>query len=186
MTADCTNLLPTARARAVRRAYFMRLAIVAVWGLAILIAVHTLLSAPAYLYLQAKEAQRQTALTELSQKLAAQQDQVTSQGLVALNSETAFLAGLSQKPSVSAAVRLVLGVPRQGVTLGSIAYTAPSGGKDASMIINGIASTRGALHAYQLALQQTPFVSSVNLPVSVFAKDTNINFTMTVTGSFAP
>jgi hypothetical protein len=50
-----------------------------------------------------------------------------------------------------------------------------------TLSVSGIAVTRGALRAYQLALQSAPFAVAANLPVSAYAKDTDIAFTITVT-----
>ena len=181
-----TNLLPYERVRAARRSYFVRLAGLTLWIAALLLAIHALLNVPTYFYLRSQEVNRQAALTDLSQKISTQQDQTINKELKALNSKAVFLAALSKKPLASEAVRLILGVRRQGVTLTSISYAATTAEKSSAMIVTGTAQTREALRAYQLALQGAPFVSAVNLPVNTYTKDTNISFTMTLAGSFTP
>lgn len=167
--------------------YVLRLGVIIISALIFLLAVRILLSVPAYLYLHGNEANERVILSGLSQKLATQQDQVAIRKLTALNSRAELLTVLAHTPLASVATRLLLGVSRTEVTLKNIAYTAPRiSGDMATMSISGIAHTREALRTYQLALRAAPFIASVDLPVDAYAKDTDIPFTITLTGPFAP
>ncbi len=50
-----------------------------------------------------------------------------------------------------------------------------------NITITGFASTRDSLTLYNQNLRANPDFSAVTLPISTFIKDTNINFTMTLT-----
>ncbi len=187
MTSDTRhiNLLPAPRARAARRTYFVRVGIVSIWALALLLVIHVLLDIPTYFYLQTQESLRQETLSTLSQKIAHESPVLATSAIIALNQKAQYLATLADKPHASRAVRLLLSVPRRGISLTGITYTAPT--KEharATVLLTGFAQTRDSLRAYQLALQNAPFVETASLPVGVYAKDTNIGFTMNLTGSF--
>ena len=75
----------------------------------------------------------------------------------------------------------VLVIPRPGIVLSGFDYE-PSVGKSAgTLAVSGTATTRDALRNYQLALEGASFARSADLPVSAYAKDTDITFTITVT-----
>ena len=82
---------------------------------------------------------------------------------------------------VPAAVNATLAVPRPGVTLSSFTYVPAAGTNPGTLAISGRAATRDALRSYQLALQSAALARSAVLPVSAYAPDANIAFTVTVT-----
>ena len=95
--------------------------------------------------------------------------------------DAAALNALADIPSASGIFRTVLAVSRPGITLSGFAYT-PAGDKAPRvLILSGAAATRDALRSYQLALQGASFALSATLPVSAYAKDTDIAFAITVT-----
>jgi len=55
-----------------------------------------------------------------------------------------------------------------------------NGGKHTALNF-GIAATRDALRNYQIALQNAAFARAADLPVSAYAKDSNISFNITIT-----
>jgi hypothetical protein len=54
------------------------------------------------------------------------------------------------------------------------------------MMITGSAATRTALQSFKEELASLPFVTSADLPISAFAKESDIPFSITVTGSLKP
>ena len=99
----------------------------------------------------------------------------------ALTKEASTLAALANTPSASGIIHAALVVPRPGITLSSLTYTPTANKVPGTLAVSGVASTRDALRNYQLALQEAPFAISATLPVSAYAQDTNIAFTITVT-----
>ncbi len=49
-----------------------------------------------------------------------------------------------------------------------------------------MAQTRDALRGYVEALNQLPYVSKADLPISAYAKESAIPFMVTLTGSLQP
>ncbi len=54
------------------------------------------------------------------------------------------------------------------------------------MTVSGMAATRDALRQYATALGGLPYVSKADLPISAYAKDSDITFTITLTGTLTP
>ena len=102
--------------------------------------------------------------------------------LSALKSNVGALAALARAPSASAIARSALAIPRPGIALSGFEYAPRTAdARQGTLIVSGIAATRDALRNYQLALERAPFARSASLPVSTYAKDSNIAFAITVT-----
>ncbi len=181
MYNERTNLLPASRQRAVLRNYFLRLGVVTAVLVAALLFAAAALLLPTYVYLSASEKAKQAHLASIESALSSADESALSSRLIALSNDAAVLTALQDAPSASATVRALLGILRPGVTLSSITYASPSGAARGTLAVSGIAATRDALRSYQLALQNAPFAANADLPVSAYAKDSDIPFTITVT-----
>ncbi len=179
------NLLPSSEVKHVHKEYLVRLWTVVIIALSILVLIQIALLFPSYRILKVKHNQLNTTYQYLSQ-ITAQNIASIKIRINTLNKQATFFSTLSEAPSATAAIKQVLSVDRAGIVLKGITYTAPKKGKQAQIIIGGIASDRRTLQIYQELLQSTPYISSAHLPVSVYAKDTNIKFSMTLIGSFLP
>lgn len=186
MTADLTNLLPSHRKRFLSRDYLYRLAVVALWLLILLVVIHGLLLVPAYLYAhqQIKGREEQLAALQAAQN-AATGDELRAR-VGALEAKAKQLSVLGTQASASGAVRAVLVAPRTGVRLQGITYAPSTKPAEHKMTLNGVASTRDALQRYIEALDTLPFVEKAELPISAYAKERDIEFTITLTGTFLP
>ena len=181
MRNELTNLLSPERQRALARNYFLRLGVVFVVFLTLLTLVSAVLLVPTYVYLAESVSAKETRLATIESAFSSASEKDLSTRLAALSSDVAILTALSDAPSVSKIISSVLAISRPGITLSSFTY-APAGGKTTgTLIISGTAMTRDALRNYQLALQGAPFAVSATLPVSAYAEDTDIAFTITVT-----
>lgn len=181
MRDPLTNLLPDDRLRSLRRSYFLRLGATASVLATFLIAAYALLLLPTYMYLLNTASAKRAHLASIESSLASSDEAELSARLDALSNDAATLMALGKAPSVTGLIRDLLGVSRPGITLSGIAYT-PAGGKTpGTLAVSGTAATRDSLRQYQIALQALPFVSSADLPVSAYAQDSNIGFTITLT-----
>lgn len=178
MTNPLTNLLPSERERLLVRGYYFRISVVITVIVIVLIGVGALLLMPTYVFLTGSASDKENRLAHIKATLSSADEVALSARLSALSNDAAALIALSKKPSISVAMRMALAVPRPGVTLSGFTYTP--GTTSNSLLITGTAATRDALRAYQLALQNMPSASSVTLPVSVYAKDSDIPFTITI------
>ena len=185
MSPELTNLLPHSRIRAFRRDYFLRLATISLVLLTIVVVAHGLLLAPAYMYARG-EVQRETVeLERLTASLQTSEEKEVRARLATLTTNVTYLNRLATTTTASAAIRSVLSVPRTGISLSGFTFAPP--GKDAGrMALSGTAATRDTLRAYALALGQLPFVTSADLPISAYAKENDIPFTISLTGTLRP
>ncbi|MDR3547206.1 MAG: hypothetical protein P4M11_02820 [Candidatus Pacebacteria bacterium] len=186
MFTELTNLLPKQSILAARRHYFLRLATVGVLLLVVLVVIQAVLLMPSYLYARAQVISETAQLNHLTQSLATAQEQAAQAQLAALQTEATYLSRLSKISTASGVIRAILAVPHQGITLNGFTFTAPTSSAPGTMQVSGIASTRETLRSYDQALGALPFVTSANLPISDYAKDSNISFTITLTGSLNP
>ncbi len=178
------NLLPPERMQHLLRAYHVRLAVVGLLFGTSLIAVAALLLLPAYRF-ATDSLQAQRVLLESREAAATTAQPDLTERLEALEHNEKLLLALRGVPSASATIRQTLEVPHVGVRVVSISYTPPTEKQTSiALIVSGIATSRDALQAYERAFKAAPFVTSVNLPLSAYAKDTAIPFAITIT--FAP
>jgi hypothetical protein len=184
MHSKLTNLLPSDRMRSNRRAYFLRFGAVSFITLAILVVVHGILLFPSYVYLGGQVTSKQIELKTLSSAAPVSQSQAVKQ-LAALRTDAQYLSSVGNAPTVSSAIRLLLSLPHLGIQLSGFSYTPdPTAGAARHMIIHGTAITREALRSYDQTLQAAPWIKNADLPISAYAKETNIDFTIDLTGSF--
>lgn len=181
MRLSLTNLLPAKRAVSLRRAYYLRLAVVCALLLTGLVVVHAALLLPTHRYLAQEIATRQNELMTLAQQGVSADEAAFEGELSALSASAAQIAALGGASSASTILAQVLGVAHPSISIIGLTYTAPDAGKPGIVVVAGSATTRDALRAYQLALEQAPFVASADLPVSAYAKDTDIPFQITLT-----
>jgi len=185
MSLELTNLLPPERLRALRGLYFLRLATVAAVLLSGVALVHGVLLFPSYLYLHQQTREREASLAALSARLAGSEEQEVSARVAALTQDATHLARLASTPTASAAISAVLEIPRSGIRLTGFTF-APVKDQAVAMTVSGVASSRESLRAYESALAAEPYVSSANLPISAYAKEAEIPFTISLTGTFMP
>ncbi len=177
-----TNLLPPERIRALRQDYLFRVGTLALILAAFLIAAHGVLLAPAYIYAEERIAVADGRLAELSARRAVSGYEDFSARIAAFSARAADIERLASMPSAAETVRAILELPRRGIALSSFSYVPPgSDGKGGSMTVGGIANARDALRAFDADLRKLPFVASTDLPLSAYAKETNIEFSIALT-----
>jgi hypothetical protein len=181
MHSELTNLLPSSKTKAFRHEYFLRIITVALVLLAILVIIHGILLIPSYLYTRDKVSAESAELNNLSKTLETTQAQQAQTQLTALKTESTYLSRLSSTTQASATIRTVLAVSRSGIALTGFVFTPPLNGAAGTVQISGTAATREQLSSYYQELETLPFVASANLPISDYAKESDIPFTITLT-----
>lgn len=182
MSANLTNFLPPERIRALRGDYRLRVATLSAILLAVLVVVHGILLIPAYLYLSDKADAERARLAELSSGSADGGAGVAAR-TAALEQNSARLLAVASSTPASDLIAAILAVPRAGISLVGMSYDA---GAAPRLILTGTASTRDTLRAYDLALDALPYVANAELPLSAYAKESEIPFTITLTGTLRP
>lgn len=181
MHNELTDLLPKERREALSRGYFLRLGVVVVWFVTLLVLVSMVLLLPTYVLLTENASTKEAHLSSIDSALSSANGATLAVRLATLSSEAATLSALAHAPSASATFRDALALSRPGIALSGLAYTPAAGQNPGTLAISGIAATRDALRSYQLVLQGASFARSADLPVSAYAKDSNIAFTITIT-----
>jgi Tfp pilus assembly protein PilN len=181
MYNELTNLLPPERQRALSRNYFLRLGVVSAVLLCILTLASAALLLPTYVFLAESTSAKEARLANIESALSSANEKELSVRLAALSGDAATLTALASAPSASTMIRTVLAVSRPGIALSGFAYTPVANKVPGTLTISGIAATRDTLRNYQLTLQRVSFARSATLPVSAYAEDTDIAFTITVT-----
>lgn len=186
MYPELTNLLPRHLIKAFRRNYFLRVATLACMLLAGLVVVHGLLLLPSYIFAHGEVKRQSEQLATLNASLHTTEEVQVRARLTKLSANVAYLNQLGTTTAASAALRAVLSVPRTGITLSGFTFAPGAGKSSGTMGISGMAATRDTLRAYALALGQLPFVTNADLPISAYAQDNNIPFTISLTGTLRP
>jgi hypothetical protein len=182
---ELTNLLPLDRTKKLSQEYLVRIAVIALALLTLLVLIHSALLAPSYIYLSEELATRKAHLEGIASSFASSKEETTQSRLVALSAHSEALLSLVNASKASAAVRSVLSVPRGGVAISGVALTfAESGG--GIVRISGIAPTRESLRNYHAQLSALPGISKADLPLSVYAAESDLPFLITLTGTFTP
>jgi hypothetical protein len=181
MPNDFTNLMPPERQRSLSRDYTIRLSVLALWFIATLAVVAGILTIPTYVYLTHSAEAKQTQLTAIEAKSSATNEANLTTRLAALSHSAEALSKLGKSASVSSIIRTALAIPRSGIAISGLAYTPLTGKTPSSLTITGTAATRDALRNYQIAIQNTSFAKAADLPVSAYAKDSNIPFSISIT-----
>jgi hypothetical protein len=186
MSHDVTNFLPPDRKHAFTRNYFIRLVTILVILATIAVVVHAVLLVPTYLYVSNIHTQAKTQLTSLSQHVPGG-DADASTRLERLEQDATRLLASGTQSSSSMLMQKFLAVPHEGVALQS--FTVDVGGAQANSMkarFSGVSSSREALRSFHSRLSALSFVVSADLPLSVYAKDKDIPFSIDVTGTITP
>lgn len=186
MTADLTNLLPPHRRRFLAREYLFRLGVVVIWLLVVLVLIHGLLLIPSYLYAHQQMSAREAQLVTLQTTQGGTTEQELKTRVDALQTRATQLIALGTQPSASGAVRAVLLAPRAGIRVHGFTYAPSATATAHRMTLTGTAATRESLRQYLQTLDALPYITSAELPISAYAEVKDIEFTITLTGSFLP
>ncbi len=181
MHNELTNLLPLERQQALSRDYFLRLGVVIATLLTTLVIAAAVLLLSTYVFLVKASSVKEDRLAIIESTLSSADEKALSARLATLSDNVAILAMLADAPSASVIIRSALAISHPGITLSGFVYTPATDKKIGTLAISGSSTARDALRGYQLALQNAPFARSADLPISVYAKDTDIAFTITVT-----
>jgi hypothetical protein len=176
------NLIPPTAQKQVTREYWVR--VVSVWlflvGTAFLIVA--LLNAPVYVLVQS---QLDTFLQEFN--LASNQSETFKNSEASIGQVNTIAQLLTKKENVAPFSTIIAELENQAKAEGGILITNLSlSRKDdtlAPVAISGVASSRLSLSTFREALEKNERFESATLPLSSFAKDKDIPFSITLTPS---
>lgn len=181
MNRELTNLLPPERQRTLFREHVLRMCVVVVELIIALILISAILLFPTYVFLAKSYAIKESRLVSIESAISSADGTALSSRLSALSGDVEVLSKLGSVRSASEVTRIALAVPHPGVALSGLTYAPATGKNSGALTVSGTADSRDSLRDYQLALQSAPFSASAVLPVSAYAKDSDIAFTIVVT-----
>ncbi len=180
------NLLPDSRKRALAHLYLARVAVVSVVALSGVLAVHAILMLPSLIYLNQVVQDRTQELGTLGEQLAGGGDREVGERVARLTASATALAQNAQGVSASNAMRALTSVPHPGVSITGLSFARGQTSDAHRLSITGKATSREALRSYAAALGTLPYVKTVDLPISAYAKESNIDFSLTLIGTLTP
>ena len=136
---------------------------------------------PLYILIQAKQLELGTELTSLKNSQGASGSEDVYRLLEMANQRMNFLS-LRSDLSLVSGVKEILARRPAGVIITSLAYHPQENSNSrlvAGVSLKGVASRREAIMEFVKNLQPEPTFSGINVPVSSFAKDRDIEFSLT-------
>jgi hypothetical protein len=179
MHSSLTNLLPSERLASLASSYYLRLGTLVALLVAALVIINSILLTPTFIYLYGEIELRDAELAELSRERAASGYEDLAARVATLSMRASALLELETVPKGSDAIRAILDLSHTGITLSSFAFSPSRDG--GSMALIGTAATRESLRDFDSALGGLPFVKATNLPLSAYAKERDISFSITLT-----
>ena len=187
MTPLHTNLLPVSARRRLRQSYLLRFVVIALMLATGVVIIHGTLLVPSYLQAASAVKDAEVERTRLQAQTTTAEEQAAQAQLVSLRADIARLTQAHDLPSGSESLYGVLKVPRTGISIRGLSYTAAqTATSSAQMTVAGIAASRESLRQFVGALEDAPGVTAAELPISAYARETAIPFSITLTGAPTP
>ena len=181
-----TNLLPPERKKAIKRIYLFRLVTVCILVLSFIVLSSAAILVPSYIHVHQQNILQTKELERLSTTLIASGGKDVALRIKTLAQDAGYLSRLATSSTATSVITLLTNIPHQGISITGISYTPVVKGVDGKVILNGTATTRTTLRSYMDALSSQPFIKNADLPISAYAKEKEIPFTITLTGTFTP
>lgn len=181
MNNEMTNLLPPERQHALVKNYYIRLGVVIALMISALMLSAAILLLPSYVLLSMNENAEKSRLAAIEATLSSADERDLSVRIATLSRDSEALFALEKASSASATARLILAIAHPGIAISALSYASAADEGSGTLVVSGVAATRDALRKYQIALQNASFVQSADLPVSAYAKDSHISFSINIT-----
>jgi len=177
------NLLPKTEKGTLRREYRTRLAIVVLWLSFATFLIASFLLLPSFVLSSAKEKAAVHRFTTLSAEVERESGAKFRDKLADIQSRLKFFS--RKAPAAHWHELLAQLVSRKTDTI-SLTTVSFAGGEDGTrqVIIAGTARDRAGLRAFAKSLERVSFFEKVAVPISNYAKDTDIEFSVHITGKF--
>lgn len=177
------NLLPAKERKQFQREYFFRVAVVVLVFLLFSGMLSVVLLLPSYFISKTKEdsIERQSAL--IQKAIALRENDVSLASLVHTKQKLDALRSAQGQVLQSDVIRTVVSAVDASIAVGAFYYTSRPN-EEGELRITGRAVSRTSLIAFADRLKKESLFSSVDLPVSSLAQDSNIVFSITIKGAF--
>lgn len=173
------HLLPEKEKKVLKREYLFRLIFVILCFVGASLVVASVFLLPSYLLSNRKLADLNEQNSQIKQDIQKKTDPNLAKFLSSLKGNLAALKITNTTGSSSVPIKEITDKKTSGITLNQFFINYNDSGS--SIIVSGNAKTRDYLTTFYHDIQSIPDFSKVDLPISDFAADKNIDFTMTLT-----
>jgi Tfp pilus assembly protein PilN len=178
------NLLPEAEKNKILEEYSARRIIVFAVFLCVSLCIALVSIFPSYVLSSIKLKEIQDNISSVRQFTSFQEADQLSKELSQANVKLSALQFNASSVPVEDLFSRIITRKISGVRLNGIMYKRGAT-KDSSVIsVSGVAKDRESLSNFVTELQKEALFKNVSLPVSSFAKDSNADFTLQITGTF--
>lgn len=174
------SLLPEEYRKKLQTEYRIRLAVIGLIGILALAIISGVFVFPTYLRVTTENSISQLQKQALEKQIAIQTGQNSSNDIKSIK-QNLSIATLDQR-SVIKVISAVVQTQSSSIKLTSFSYTYNP--KASTLMISGIALDRQSLQTFQKKLSAQSIFKSADLPLSDYAKDANIPFSINLIGSF--
>lgn len=166
------NLLPQNKKDEINKGYKMRILITAFWAAFFTMIACSAIFLPDYIIIRSKLSEIRERKEANAKTAKDQTDTVNASRLI--NQKIALASQGLQLISAADRFARLGGILQSGVTINKVLYGAQK------IILSGVAEKRDSLAAFKKEIDKIDFVKETSVPVSDFAKDKNLTFTLTI------
>ena len=177
------NLLPQPEKAALTQEYRLRLAIVILLMSFTTFVVSSILLVPSVLLSSQKEKSAEDRFALLTKSVekggVSELEEILREGKIVLK----LVSHKDPKVSLSESLMRIVSAKPQQISLNNFSFVR-DGTEKVKVDISGVAENRAALLSFEKTLEQTGLFEKVTVPVSNFARDSDIEFTIQTVGIF--
>lgn len=178
------SLLPQNEKHTILKEYNTRRNILIAMFVFALGAISVVALIPAYLLSTVKINEVQNELKRVGGSVAFQESDDLNKILIDTNAKLASLKVSKDQVYVSDLIEKVIAKRDISIRINGIMFKRGAPGAMSVITLTGVAHNRESLSAFVQELKSLPLFTSVDLPVSSFAKDRNAEFSIQIQGSF--
>lgn len=176
------TLLPEQYKKRLFKEYRIRLVTVFLFFVSMFFLISTALLFPSYISLSSEKSLYEVESKNLKKQIELKDKEGLATTLAKIQSNLSLA-----KPNETAiyrAIGAILNQTNTNISITSIGYTRGGAGAQSSLNLQGVAKNRESLIGFSNNLKKELIFSSVNLPVSNLAKQTDVKFNLTLLGKF--
>lgn len=174
------NLLPEALKNEIKKEYFIRKVLLSLVFVIFIQIIFLVFIFPTWLISNLKQADVVLRGEAMNRHLSSLNIASTTSDIKSLNAKLAVMDSSLRYPALIPFVNSILSQKTKSIVINNFVYTSKDD-SNAGISLEGISSTREALTTFVKNLQATGLFKSVDLPISNFTKDKNLNFSINIT-----
>lgn len=146
-------------------------------GIIAVVVVSTLFMVPVYIMTYSRYSEAVDIKKNLDKEIAIREDAGVSQNIKDMSSSLSALSMFDKNDLPSVYIEKISKIKPSDVRINKILFT-PSEGSNTAIDISGKARTRASLVEFTERLKKENIFENINIPISNFAKDSNIDFSV--------